>query len=158
MNRILLVAVAGCGLLAGTASAQHQHPLAPAPMGMTAGPVQGQVSGDCGGGAGCGEAVASAPATAGYARHDSRYGWNPLFRKLAFWKRDNSCGTCGGGRLFSRLRGLCSGGGCGGGAGGFGGQGGPAFNPYPNGVPGTLVFPNHQFTRSPRDFFMTDSR
>ena len=145
MNRILLLAVAGCGLLASTASAQH--PLAPAPMGMTAGPVQGQAAGDCGG-AGCGGA------SAGYARHDARYGWNPLFRKLAFWKRDNGCG--GGGVLLGRLRGLCASGGFGGG--GFGGQGGPAFNPYPNGVPGTLVFPNHHFTRSPRDFFMTDSR
>lgn len=178
MNRILLLAVAGCGLLAGTASAQYSDPLAPPPMGMTAvpqayAPTPGQVTGGC---ADCGGA------TVGYARHDSRFGWNPIFRKLAFWKRDNSCGTTGGG-LLSRLRGRIGGigrglagagaagcGDCGFGQGGFGqggfGQGlrdrfgnsGPAFDPYPNGTPGTLVFPNHHYTRSPRDFFMMDSR
>jgi hypothetical protein len=42
------------------------------------------------------------------------------------------------------------------------GQGGPAYNPngYPPGgvgpAQGTLVFPNHPFVRSPRDFFMMD--
>jgi len=159
MNRILLLAVAGCGLLAGTATAQQTGPLAPPPMGMTAvpqnyAPTPGMVTGDCGGG-GCGGT------NAGSARHDARYGWHPLLRKLAFWKRDNACGTAGGG-LFSRLRARLGGlgGGLGGGAGGAGGfgQGGPAFNPYPNGAPGTLVFPNHHYTRSPRDFFMTESR
>ena len=34
----------------------------------------------------------------------------------------------------------------------------PAFNPYPNGVPGTLVFPQHPFVRSPRDFFMWEPK
>ena len=154
MNRIFILAAVGCGLLGGVASAQQPNPTAPPPMGMSGGPVQGVVTGGCGGG--CGDVAAYGGPTAGYARHDSRYGWNPLVRRLAFWKRDNSCGTCGGGGLLSRLRGLCSGGGCGGG--GFGGQSGPAFNPYPNGVPGTLVFPNHWYTRSPRDFFMTDTR
>lgn len=165
MNRILLLAVAGCGLLAGTASAQHSDPAAPPPMGMTAvpesyAPTPGTVTGGC---SGCGGAVPTefGGANVGYARHDPRFGWHPLLRKLAFWKRDNTCGTCGGG-LFSRLRGRIGGlgGGCGaGGCGGDGfGHGGPAFNPYPNGVPGTLVFPNHYYTRSPRDFFMMDGR
>ncbi|HEY1188957.1 MAG TPA: hypothetical protein VGE74_14980 [Gemmata sp.] len=42
------------------------------------------------------------------------------------------------------------------------GQQGPAYNPngYPPGAygpaQGTLVFPNHPFVRSPRDFFMLD--
>jgi hypothetical protein len=50
-------------------------------------------------------------------------------------------------------------------AGGYG-NGGPAYNPYgfppgaygPNGpmMQGTLVFPNHPFVRSPRDYFMAD--
>jgi hypothetical protein len=41
-------------------------------------------------------------------------------------------------------------------------QNGPAYNPtgYPPGAygaaQGTLVFPNHPFVRSPRDFFMMD--
>jgi hypothetical protein len=147
MNRILLLAaVAG---FAGVASAQQLVPMppAPAPMGTpAAAPVQGTVTGNC---VGCGAGV-GVPATAGYAHHDSRYGWNPLFRKLAFWKRDNACGTSGGG-LFSRLRGLC-------GANAAGAGAGAEFNPYPNGVPGTLVFPNHYYARSPRDFFMMDGR
>lgn len=143
MKRFLLSAVAGLALgllLTGTASADG--PAAPAPMG--AAPVNGVVSGNCGGGC-------------GFAHHDSRFGWNPLLRKLAFWKRDNGCGTCGDrGGLLARLRGLSPfGGGCG--AGGCGGNA-PAFNPYPNGVPGTLVFPQHPYVRSPRDFFMLDAR
>ena len=174
MNRILLLAVAGCGLLAGTASAQYTDPLAPPPTGMTAvpqayAPMPAQVPGDRGSVAGgygsprAGGCPDCGGATTGYARHDSRFGWNPIFRKLAFWKRDNSCGTTGGG-LLSRLRGRIGGlgGNCAGGygQGGFGsfGNNGPAFNPYPNGTPGTLVFPNHQYVRSPRDFFMTESR
>lgn len=42
------------------------------------------------------------------------------------------------------------------------GQTGPAYNPmgYPPGAygpaQGTLVFPHHPYTRSPRDFFMLD--
>ena len=152
MNRILLLAVVGCALIGNNALAQKDEPKAPPPMGMTpvpaapaAGPVQGVVGGGC---AGCGGA------NVGYASHDSRFGWNPLFRKLAFWKQSNGCGTCGSNGLFSRLRGLCHGGGCG--NSGYGQA--PAFNPYPNGVPGTLVFPNHWYTRSPRDFFMLDAR
>jgi len=41
-------------------------------------------------------------------------------------------------------------------------QGGPAYNPtgYPVGAyppaQGTLVFPNHPFVRSPRDYFMVE--
>ncbi|AWM37703.1 hypothetical protein GobsT_42840 [Gemmata obscuriglobus] len=35
------------------------------------------------------------------------------------------------------------------------GQTGPSFNPNASGpAQGTLVFPNHPFVRSPRDFFM----
>ena len=152
MKRILILAAVCFGLV-GTASAQEPVPESAA-MGA---PVAGVVEGGCGGGGGCGE-------SAGVARHDARFGWHPVFRKLAFWKRDNGRGTCGagGGGLFGRLRGLFSGGrgaGAGGGAGGFGhGAGGPTFNPYPNGVPGTLVFPNHPFVRSPRDFFMYEGK
>lgn len=150
MNRILMLAAVGCAALAGSASAQNVP--APAPMGA-GGPVQGVVTGGCGAPGGC----AAAPANYGYAQHDSRYGWNPLLRKLAFWKRDTGCGTCGSsGGLLSRLRGLVGSHGCGGGCGGVAAPG--AFNPYPNGVPGTLVFPQHPFVRSPRDFFMLDGR
>lgn len=58
-----------------------------------------------------------------------RYGWNPVFKGLFGKKKAGDCST-----------GNC------------------AVAPPPYGatppMPGTLVFPNHQFTRSPRDFFM----
>jgi hypothetical protein len=60
------------------------------------------------------------------------YGVNPALSKLMWWKKDKGCSTCGGGCA------TCGHGGC--------GAGGPT---------GTLVFPQHQFARSPRDWFMT---
>lgn len=64
-----------------------------------------------------------------------RYGWHPMARKILWWRMDG--GTCKG---------------CGGGCKGCEAPP-PPYGVYPN-MPGTLVFPNHQFNRSPRDFFM----
>jgi hypothetical protein len=69
------------------------------------------------------------------------YGWHPTIRK-ALWFQKDGCG-----------RGGCKGkGGC--------GVVPPPYGVYgnPGGMPGTLVFPNHQYNRSPRDFFMLDAR
>jgi hypothetical protein len=78
------------------------------------------------------------------ARKDSRLGLHPFFAKLMFWKKDSgTCKKCGG--LFGPR--------CGG-----GGYANAAFNPYPEGVPGTLVFPQHPFVRSPRDFWMWEPK
>ncbi|HEY2784762.1 MAG TPA: hypothetical protein VGJ05_07265 [Fimbriiglobus sp.] len=52
------------------------------------------------------------------------YGCNPILKRLMWWKHDG-CSSCGKG-------GAC-------------GSGGPT---------GTLVYPQHQFARSPRDWFM----
>ncbi len=75
-----------------------------------------------------------------------------FFNRLAFWK-SGSCSTCG--HHHAGLRSLTNN------AAGLprGGSGGAAaFNPYPQGTPGTLVFPQHPFVRSPRDYFMTEPR
>jgi hypothetical protein len=68
-----------------------------------------------------------------------RYGWHPIFRKLLWWQRDE-CGNRGwkGGKHVVA----------------------PPYGVYgnPAGMPGTLVFPNHHYNRSPRDFFMLDVR
>ena len=66
-----------------------------------------------------------------------------------FWKKDTACGTCG---IGSKLEGGLLGGKCGGGNCSGGGYGAD-FNPYPGGMPGTLVFPQHPYARSPRDWF-----
>lgn len=95
------------------------------------GPVSGVVSGGC---TSCGgnAPVASSPS---------------LFSKLAFWK-SSSCSTCGNGHAgFRSWTNNAS---------GLTGTKAAPFNPYPEGTPGTLVFPHHQFVRSPRDFFMTE--
>jgi hypothetical protein len=60
------------------------------------------------------------------------YGLNPALRK-GF--RTGGCNTCGG-------------------AGGVGGYGYPGPYQQPPVMQGTLVFPNHPYMRSPRDFFM----
>ena len=94
-------------------------------------PVQGVVTGNC--------SHCSTPAHA----HGS------LFSRLAFWK-SGSCSTCG---HSSGLRSWTNN------ASGMTGGGGlhaAPYNAYPQGVPGTLVFPQHPFVRSPRDFFMTE--
>ncbi|VTT98960.1 unnamed protein product [Gemmataceae bacterium] len=60
-------------------------------------------------------------------RAPDRYGWNPIFKRFT---RSGNCGTCG--------------------------QAAQAA-PVPNGpMQGTLVFPNHTYVRSPRDYFMMD--
>lgn len=128
MKRMIAAAVAVLGL-AAMASAQTPH-----------GPIKGVAAPGC---AGC--AAPAAPigwgAPAGGCRDcDPKFGVNPFFKKLMFWKNDNACGTCG------RLLGGCGGKNC-------AGMGAGAFNPYPNGVPGTLVFPQNPYVRSPRDWF-----
>jgi hypothetical protein len=91
------------------------------------------------------------------------YGWHPSIKtciKKLF--HHGSCSQCGSGQdgqknpLANPANWA---------AGGYG-VGGPAYNPYgfppgaygPNGpmMQGTLVFPNHPFVRSPRDYFMYD--
>ncbi len=64
-----------------------------------------------------------------------QFGWNPILKKVFWWKKKDDCGTGG-----------CAGGNC-------AGQGAAAGGPPPF-QGGTLVFPNHQFARSPRDYFM----
>lgn len=66
---------------------------------------------------------------AGCTECGDRHGWHPVLKKLMWWKKDHGC------------------------------KGGCAAVPPPPGAPGgpqvgTLVFPNHPFVRSPRDFFM----
>jgi hypothetical protein len=79
---------------------------------------------------------------------ERRYGINPLLKRLMIWKKDNVCGVCGiKGKLAGCLRGCRN---CG-------------FVTPPPGIgypgtpgaqmPGTLVFPNHYYSRSPRDWF-----
>ena len=93
------------------------------------GPVQGVVAGNC---TTCGGSAASPS----------------VFSKLMWWK-SGSCSTCGhsvGARNWTNNA-----------AGGSrAGHGAAPYNPYPQGTPGTLVFPQHPFVRSPRDFFMTE--
>ena len=149
MKRMIAAAVAVVGL-AAMASAQTpygpiQGVAAPGCAGCAAPAAQGPVFGGFGG-----AAAASRPAMfAGFGlggrgcrECDPKFGLAPFFKKLMFWKKDNSCGSCG------RLLGGCGGGNCAGQPGG-----GAAFNPYPGGVPGTLVFPYNPYIRSPRDWY-----
>jgi hypothetical protein len=136
MNRMIAAAVAVLGL-AGAAFAQ-----------TPAGPIQGVAAPGCAGcGAGGGFGSSGIGWGGGCKDCDPKFGVNPLFKKLMFWKKDTACGTCG--RLLGR--GGCLGNNCAG-----VGVGGAAFNPYPNGVPGTLVYPYNPYIRSPRDWFMQD--
>ena len=100
------------------------------------GPVQGIVTGNCGKPGGCG-----APAVS-----------DNIFSRLAWWK-SSSCSTCGHHATLHSWTNNAAGVPVGGHH-----AKAPAYNPYPNGVPGTLVFPNHQYIRSPRDFFMVDAK
>jgi hypothetical protein len=82
-----------------------------------------------------------------------RYGLMPGLRRA--FRLDNSggcstCGTNGKPGLFSNGGG-CANGNCGHGGGGYPGY---EYPQYPPPMQGTLVFPQHQFIRSPRDFFM----
>jgi hypothetical protein len=92
-------------------------------------------------------------------RAPDRYGLMPGLRK-AFRVGGAGCDSCGTGKggLFSK--GGCStcggklGFGHGGHAGHGGGYGYDQYPQYPPMMQGTLAFPNNQYTRSPRDWFM----
>jgi hypothetical protein len=144
MKRMLLAAIAAVGLM-GVVAANGN------------GPIVGKVAG--GGCSGCGTTASSAAplkplfGTEGCAEceRNKKFGLHPLLQRLAFWK-STECGTCG---LKSKFGLGCGKDGCGKG-GCFGGNcagQGAGFNPYPNGVPGTLVFPNQPYVRSPRDWY-----
>ena len=95
--------------------------------GQAAGPLNGTVATSTQGGA--------------YAPPDgieSRYGVLPWLRKGFFWKP--GAGGCAGCGVPAQP---------GAGVPGYPQQGQPGA-----GMPGTLVFPQHPFARSPRDFFM----
>jgi hypothetical protein len=149
MKRYCLV-VAAAVLCMASASAQ----------GPAYGPVAGQYTAglpmsSCGCGNPCSPSDCDARA---------RFGILPFFRKLAFWNKDCSCaekprvlgpfGGLLGGNAAGRA--LLTGRGCG----PVGpGAGSGYYPPTPGGqMPGTLVFPNHPYVRSPRDFFMQDVR
>lgn len=152
MKRMIAAVVAVVGL-AAVASAQSPY-----------GPIQGMAAGGCNSCAagapaapcgptvdGCGAAAACRAPFAGLGlggrgcrECDPKFGLAPVFKKLMFWKKDNACGGCG------RLLGGCRGGNC---AGQPAGGGAGQFNPYPGGVPGTLVFPYNPYVRSPRDWY-----
>ncbi len=83
------------------------------------------------------EASAQQPVYAGGGSGEfapSPYGWHPGFQRFV-WKHGGY--RCGKPNLFGKLFGSNSG-------------------EVPGAQSGTLVFPNHQFARSPRDFFMMD--
>lgn len=71
----------------------------------------------------------------------SPYGWNPMFKKVLWWKKDSSspCGKNGKGCADANAVP----------APGSGLPGSPGAS-----MPGTLVFPQNPYIRSPRDFFM----
>lgn len=83
--------------------------------------------------------------------HCGRYGWHPLL-KIRNWFKKDAC-DAGCGKLGCKR-------GCGPLA-GYGGYAPPGIG-YPGtpgaDMPGTLVFPNHPFARSPRDFFMYEPK
>lgn len=74
-----------------------------------------------------------------------KYGWHPLLKIRNWFGKKDKCGGCG--KHGPRLGGHS---GYGSGA-GFGGLPGDH-------MPGTLVFPNHPYARSPRDFFMYEPK
>ncbi len=75
--------------------------------------------------------AAAAGAPAGGA---NTYGWNPILKRVMFWKKKDDCagGKCGP----------------------TPGAGVPGIPGNGMAMPGTLVFPTHPFARSPRDYFM----
>jgi len=114
-----------------------------APMMAPAGPVTGVITSSGYSNGGCSTCNCAHPEA-----RDPRVGLHPLLSKLLWWKKP-TCKKCG--RLFGPR--LNSGFGH-----GHGHGAGDGFNPYPNGVPGTLVFPQHPFVRSPRDFWMWEPK
>ena len=145
MKRIIFAALIAVGCTAALASAQ-----APIQQ-MNYGPLVGKTVSGSGGCVGCGTGVAAHGPVAGCPScGDKRFGLHPMFTRLMFWKRNTPCGSCGG--IAGKLG--CKGGNCAGVPTG----GGAAFNPYPNGTPGTLVFPYNPYIRSPRDWFQGADR
>lgn len=93
-----------------------------------------------------------------------RYGMMPGLRRV-FRIGGEGCSTCnvpGKAGLFSKIGGGSTCATCGNGRGGHpwgqghGSNGGYGYDypQYPPVMQGTLVFPNHQYMRSPRDYFM----
>ncbi len=104
------------------------------PAGMFSG-HSGHGAPSCGGPA-CGAPACGAPTNGGHtcgeaSGEDDCYGAHPWFKKL--FGKSSKCKACEKGEATA-----------------------PGLPNYPGGMPGTLVFPNHQFVRSPRDFFMYD--
>lgn len=132
MKRFYLAAVLGLGLFAAQASAEPggATPLPPAP-----------------GAAGCAD-CGGVPA----ASEARKYGLLPFIRRLAFWKKDDCGDDCGRGKII-------------GGRAPASAWETPLPPPgigYPgtpgHAMPGTLVFPNHPYSRSPRDFFLWEPK
>jgi hypothetical protein len=151
MKRIFLAVAAAIGL-AATAKADFggESPAAPPP----------QMPGMYGAG-GYGQPPAPAP---------DKYGLNPILRRVVWWKKDfggcSNCGTPGHATVGNPApygagmpygAGVPYGGGMPPGAGMPGMMGGAPGMPGMGGtMPGTLVFPNHWYSRSPRDYFMME--
>lgn len=102
-----------------------------------------------------------------------KYGLNPILRRVVWWKKNfggcANCGPQGGAPVGNPMPygGMPYGGGMPGMPGGgmpyggmpgmMGGAGMPGMPGMPGGgMPGTLVFPNHPYSRSPRDYFMAE--
>ena len=79
-------------------------------------------------------------------RAPDRYGLMPGLRKAFRVDGGGGCSACNGCNTGMPMGH--------GGHGQGGGYGPPQYQQYPPVNQGTLVFPNHQFVRSPRDFFM----
>lgn len=74
----------------------------------------------------------------------AQYGLNPCLRKAFRLGSGYGCASCGKGGYGGHMQ---------------GGYGGPSYGgapPYTPVMQGTLVFPQHPFVRSPRDYFMTE--
>ena len=153
MKRYWITAAVALAVSAGAAQADFGGPMMPPrPAAHPGGPMYGQPD----------------PA----ARE--RYGLHPMIRRVVWWKADaGGCANCAAGRgsagrrdadgrtpdaharrrVRHAARWLRHGWRMGAGMPGAGMPGTPAGQ-----MPGTLVFPNHWYSRSPRDFFMTDVR
>lgn len=131
MKRMLMGLAAFVGVAVTTGSAQAQWgPGGPPPQGGGYFPTPGSISGP-NTLLGMGAPGATGPG--------GQYGLSPSLRRAFRLDGGSGCGGPG-----------CGKGGCGSGGYGYGGP--PA--PYLPTMQGTLVFPNHPFVRSPRDFFM----
>ena len=140
MKRMLMALAAVAGLAAAAGSAR-------ADWGQSNAPVSPQA----GGGPSFTPAGFNAPGTLMGAgapvpgKSPDRYGLLPALRKP--FRAEGSCSSCGHG---GRTGPVC-------GPRGSGHLAGPGYSAQPQYPPvqqGTLVFPNHTYVRSPRDFFM----